>query len=107
MANNKEHYSKRELKGADIARDLHRNIGYPGYQKFFQILKTKDFRNCSITSEDAKRYLSIYSPDEVILKRKMTKPSASKIKKLEQIKIPRTTKDTHPTVNISEDFLSI
>ena len=37
----------------------------------------------------------------------MTRHSASKIKNLQQIRIPRTITDTHPTVDISADFLFI
>jgi len=34
ISENRSNYSKRELQGADMARDLHLKIGYPGYQKF-------------------------------------------------------------------------
>ena len=55
MSENRPNYSKRELQGADMARDLHLKIGYPGYQKFFKLLETYFFRNCPLTSDDAKR----------------------------------------------------
>ena len=105
ISENRSNYSKRELKGADMARDLHLKIGYPGYQKFFKLLETNFFRNCPLTSDDAKRSLHINGPDT--LKGKMTRPSASKIKNVQQIRIPKTITETHSTVNLSADFLFI
>ena len=102
ISENRFNYSKRELQGADMARDLHLKIRYPGYQKFFKFLETNFFRNCPLTSNDTKRSLHINGPDT--LKGKMTRPSASKIENLQQIRIPRTITDTHPTVEISANF---
>ena len=102
MSENRPNYSKRELQGADMARDLHLKIGYPGYQKCFKLFETNFFRNCPLTLDDAKRSLHINDPDT--LKGKMTRSSASKIKNLQQIRIPVTITDIHPTVDISVDF---
>ena len=102
MSENRPNYSKRELQGADMARDLHLKIGYPGYQKCFKLFETNFFRNCPLTLDDAKRSLHINDPDT--LKGKMTRSSASKIKNLQQIRIPVTITDTHPTVDISVYF---
>ena len=105
ISENRSNHSKRGLQEADMVRNLHLKIGYPGYQNFFKLLETIFFRNCPLTSDDAKKSLHINDPDT--LKGKMTRHSASKIKNLQQIRIPRTITDTHPTVDISADFLFI
>ena len=41
----KEHFTKRELVNAELARDLYQQLGAPGYMKYFKILEGDYLRN--------------------------------------------------------------
>ena len=43
ISENRSNYSKHELQRADIAKDVHLKIGYPGYQKFLKFSKQISF----------------------------------------------------------------
>ena len=73
VSTNKEHLTIRELENAELARDLHRKLGAPGYRKYFKILERDYLRNCLITVDDSKRSLHIYGPDASQIKLSMTR----------------------------------
>jgi len=85
----------REIKGADDARRLYRNIGLPSEVHFRYILNNHLVRNCPLTDDDAKRAMKIYWPKEKALKGKMTKkkgthaPSFGNRKQLQKCHIMR------------------
>ena len=103
---NKNDFTKRQLKRADSAREFRRKIGYPGYQKYFQLLEKQYFRNCPLTVDDAKRALHIYGPDVESLKGKTTRRTPQAIEDIARVSISDTLKDLHPHVNLSADFFS-
>ena len=50
-------FNNHEIQGAQKARYLHRALGFPGYKKYFWLLKNKKIDNSEVTIEDAKRAL--------------------------------------------------
>ena len=91
-------FSKREVAGAKHVQELYRKIGYPGYKNFFKLLEKNYFRNCPVTTDDAKRALHIYSVDLAVLKGKMIRPRAAHIVNLPPVPIPKTITDLHPRI---------
>jgi Zinc knuckle len=78
VAHNKSFFTRRELEGADRARDLYRMIGRPSESFFQQILQSGTMiHNCPITIADAKRALFVYGPDLATLKGKTTKQNTN------------------------------
>jgi hypothetical protein len=68
VAKQKKLFSRREVKSADIARDLYRKLGRPDEVEFHDILKRNLIRDCPVTPADAKRALLIYGPDIAVIK---------------------------------------
>ena len=70
VAGNKAEFTEDEVMRADKAWKLHRSIGYPGYKKYFKLLRNEFFKDCPISEDDAKRALHIYRADKVMLQGK-------------------------------------
>ena len=63
VEDNKEKYTKREVKNAERARGLRRRIGPPSQQDFEHYLSENFIRNCPLTVADAKRAVDIFGPE--------------------------------------------
>lgn len=72
VEDNKRHFTRREIQGADRARELYRKLGRPSEKSFQHYLTKNLVRNSPVTAEDAKRALVIYGPEVATLKGKTT-----------------------------------
>jgi len=73
VAGNNKLCTRREIEGANKARELSKKIGRPSQQQFEKILIKNLIRNCPVTINDAKRALLIYGPNVAALKGNTTK----------------------------------
>jgi hypothetical protein len=107
VSSNKEAFTNREIRGADLAVEFHRKIGMPGYKRFFKLLEQNHWGNIGITLDDAKRALHIYGTDAIMLKGKMTRKKPNVMQEVHHTGIPATIQDLHPTINLSADYLYV
>ena len=63
VKSNKENFTTREVKRADMARKFRKYLGYPSYKRYFKLLEDNYFIDYPLTVDDAKRALHIYGPD--------------------------------------------
>ena len=66
-------YTRREQSMATKARILYRNSPFPGPQRFVNLLDKQYFRDCPITSTDAKRAIHIWWKNLACLQGKTTR----------------------------------
>jgi hypothetical protein len=52
VAGNKQNYTKRQIKGAEMARALYAAVGYPSRRDFRYAVQMKQIAECPITTED-------------------------------------------------------
>jgi hypothetical protein len=69
-----------------------------GYKCFFKLLESNYWRDCPITTDDAKRALHIYGTDIVMLRGKATKEKPKAINNTAYVNIPKTIQDHHPNI---------
>jgi len=74
-------FSKREVAGAENARELMRQIGYPSSRDLMDLIKSGGIINSNVTAQDVYRASQIFGPDLATLKGKTVtaKPEAAKI----------------------------
>ena len=72
------HYTKREVRDAERARELQRALGYPSRQNMVDALRNGCIVNCPITVADVVRAETIFGPSVGTLKGKMTDPGPAK-----------------------------
>ena len=107
VANNLKLYARREQSMANKARILYRNSPFPGPQRFINLLDRQYFRNCPITSTDAKRAIHIWGKDLAYLQGKTTRSRPAHVIGLPPVPIPQTIRDLHTNVTLCADFFYV
>ena len=98
VAANRQHFTRREVQGADTARALYRHIGRPSQARFEQYIRKGLIRNCPIT----------VGPDIAYLKGKTTqKPSLPHIATHIPVPLPAHIAQHHRDVTVCADFFFV
>ena len=103
----KKLFSRREIEGADRARDLLAKLGRPSQKHFEHMLANNVIINCPVTADDARRALLIYGPDVPSLKGKMTRKTGEHVPTFKPISIPDFIRKQHRHVTICADYFFI
>ena len=107
VAGNKTRFHRRDIEGADKARDLYKKIGRPSQKTFEHILSHSLIRNCPVTVDDAKRAIEIYGQDIASLKGKSTKTPAQQVATFIPIAIPAAILKDHTEVTLCMDLFYV
>jgi hypothetical protein len=107
VAANKAMFTRREIEGADKARELYRMIGRPSEKSFQEILSKVMIHNCPITAEDAQRALTIYGPDLATLKGKTTKRNGIHVPSITTQHLPPHILEHHRDVTLCADVFFV
>ena len=70
VSGNEEGFTAREVAGAKKARDALRLLGFPSVNDFKGMVRGNIVRNCPVTEQDIRTWLTIYGPDIASLKGK-------------------------------------
>ena len=52
VSGNKEGYTQRQVKGAEVARTLYANLCYPSWKDFNWVITSNQIKDCPVTLED-------------------------------------------------------
>lgn len=100
---NKQGFSKRQIKGAEAARTLYATLHYPSMKDFKWILRSNQIKNCPVTVNDAENAVAIWGKNIAALKGKTTRSKPSPVA-ADFIKIPpellKIKKDVFLTADI-------
>jgi hypothetical protein len=101
-------FSRREVKAADVARELYRKIGRPDKAEFQTILNKNLMRNRPVAAAVAKRALVIYRPDVAVLKGKTTgSVPAPRVPTFEAVPIPPPILEHHRNITVCADIFFV
>ena len=108
VADNRAVFTRRELEGADRARQLYRTIGHPSQRKFEAILDHGSILNCPVTKADAQCANTIYGPDLAYLKGKTTDHPTSPHEATQVFSpLPEEIAKYHSNITLCIDFFYV
>ena len=108
VADNRAAFTRRELEGADRARQLYRTIGCPSQRKFEAILDHGSILNCPVTKADAQCANIIYGPDLAYLKGKTTDhPTSPHVPTQVSSPLPEEIVKHHSNITLCIDFFYV
>ncbi|MGL5934526.1 MAG: hypothetical protein ACRCZI_02770, partial [Cetobacterium sp.] len=106
VAENKEGYSKRQLKAAGRARELYAKLMYPSLKDFKWAVMSNQIKNCPVTVEDINVAQSVWGKDISALKGKTTRKKSTPVHGSE-MKVPRDLLKLHRDVTMSIDIFFV
>ena len=65
---NHTQFTRTQIEQAKTARKLYQQMGYPGYNQFFWLIRNNKIKGCQVNLEDAKRAIHLYGPDVAVLR---------------------------------------
>jgi hypothetical protein len=100
---NKEYFTAQEIKGAENARLLQQQTGWPSTDNLKSYIKKQLLDNCRVTVDDVNRADIIFGPAEPTLEGKMIKknPNGCKIKR---VPLPLPILQHHKDLELFIDF---
>ena len=100
-------YTRREQSMANKARILYRQNPFTSPQRFINLLHMRYFRNCPVTSADAKRAIHIWGKDIAYISGKTTRRSPEHVEAIPPVPLPTTISDLHRNVTLCVDFFYV
>jgi len=73
VSENKMGFTKRQLKGAELARTLYSNLGYPSMKDYKWVIQSNQIKDCPVTVDDVVTAHKIWGKDIAALKGKTTR----------------------------------
>ena len=108
VADNRAAFTRRELEGADHARQLYRTIGRLSQRKFEAIQDHGSILNCPVKKADAQFANTIYGPDLAYLKGKTTDhPTSPHVATQVLSPIPEEIVKYHSNITLCVDFFYV
>ena len=68
VSGNKEGYTKRQVKGTEVARTLYAKLCYPSWKYFKWVIRSNQIKDCPVTVEDFDVALKIWGKNIAELK---------------------------------------
>ena len=103
---NKEYFSPQEIQGADNARLLQRDVGWPSTAHLKDYIKKQLLNNCTVTVDNINRADIIYGPAKPTLEGKMTRLHSKKCK-IKRVPLPLPTQQQHKHPELYIDFFYV
>jgi hypothetical protein len=73
VSGNKEGFTKRQIKGAEVARTLYATLSYPSWKDFKWVIRSNQIKDCPVTVQDVDVALKIWGKNIAALKGKTTR----------------------------------
>jgi hypothetical protein len=103
VSSNREGYTKRQLKGAESARDLYAKLGYPSQKDFKWVIQSNQVNDCPVTVQDVEASHKIWGKSVAALKGKTTRSKPIHVAK-DFVKVPKGILSLHTEVFLTCDI---
>jgi hypothetical protein len=87
VTGNKEGFTKRQIKGAEVARTLYATLGYPSWNDFKWVLRSNQIKDCPVTVQDADVAFQIWGKNIAALKGKTARSKPATVAQ-DYVKVP-------------------
>ncbi|MGL6130279.1 MAG: hypothetical protein ACRCZ9_01525, partial [Fusobacteriaceae bacterium] len=99
-------YSKRQIAGAQKAKDLYASLAYPSLADFKWIIRSNQIKDCPVSVEDTEIATNIWGPDIAALKGKTTRKTPAHVT-TDIVAVPASIRQLHRFVSIGIDVFFV
>ena len=106
VAERMERFSKRQLQGAQQARELYSKLAYPSLKDFKWAITSNQIKNCPVTVQDISIAQEVWGKDIAALKGKTTRTKPVPVQQ-DMLKVPRDFLRLHKNVFLTIDIFFV
>jgi hypothetical protein len=106
VSENKEGFTKRQIKAAETARTLYATLGYPSVKDFRWVIRSNMIKDCPVTVQDADVAHKIWGPNIAALKGKTTRKKPNPVAR-DYVKVPKELLQLHKEVFLTADIFFV
>ena len=106
VKDNLQHFTKREIKGAQAAWELQGELGWPSTEEFLTIISDNTLKNSTVTVADIHRAIDIYGPPVPLLQGKTTQKKPL-LHKPQHLPLPFNIIQKHPRIDLYVDIFFV
>lgn len=103
---NKSLFTKRQIKNALMARNLHAGLGYPTTNDLKWALQANLIQDCPVTATDLDVALKVWGPSIAMLKGKTVRTTPPIVKQ-DVIEVPKEIRELHKRVTLTIDIFFV
>jgi hypothetical protein len=106
VSENKEVFTKRQIKGVELARILYKTLSYPSMKELKWLIRSNQIKDCPVTVQDIYVALKIWGKNIAALKSKTTRRKIILVARY-YVKIPLELIKLHKEVFLSIDIFFV
>ena len=106
VVGNKEGFTKRQIKGAQEARELYAKLGYPSVKDYKWIIQSNQIKDCPITVQNIDDSTKIWGKDVPALKGKTVRKKPTHVA-ADFVKVPKAILKLHKDVYLTADIFFV
>ena len=106
VSGNKEGFTKRQVKEAEVARALYATLSYPSWKDFKWVIRSNQIKDCPVTVEAADIALKIWGKNIAALKGKTTRSKPSPVAR-DFVRVPPELMKLHREVFLTVDIFFV
>jgi hypothetical protein len=103
VSENKEGFMKRQIKGADLARDVYNTLSYPSMKDFKWVIQSNQIKDCLVTIQDIDVALKIWGKNITALTGKTTRRKSIAVAR-DYVKVPMELMKLHKEVFLTTNI---
>jgi hypothetical protein len=97
VSENKEGFTKRQIKSAELARTLYKTLSYPSMKDFKWVIQSNQIKDCPVTVQDIDMARKIWGKNITALKGKTTRSKSIPVAR-DYVKVPMELMKLHKEV---------
>jgi hypothetical protein len=106
VSENKEGFTKRQIKGAELARTLYKTLSYPSMKDFKWVIRSNQIKDFPVTFQDIDVALKIWGKNTAALKGKTTRHKTTPVAR-DYVKVPLELIKLHKEVFLTTDIFFV
>ena len=104
VTSNKEYFTRREVQGANAARNLQQLLWWPSTKTYSKAVISPYLRNCTVTPDDITRATTIHGPALPPIKGKMVNSKPALYAPIPRVEVPAPIIEEHKNLSLQMDL---
>jgi hypothetical protein len=106
VSENKEGFTKRQIKSAELARTLYKTLSYPSMKDFKWVIQSNQIKDCPVTAQNIDVARKIWGKNIAALKGKNTRSKSISVAR-DYVKVPMELMKLHKEVFLATDIFFV